>query len=258
MSNTAMEDTISDTSQFVTASADVDHSAEHLNASNSNFEKLESKHDVNIEEIRIIMEVMANTGQYWHDWDMLRGLLSFWMKQVLAEYNEAQTDNSSGPQKCSLVGETYQELVKRLDEALLSFTEGPPFTLQRLCEILLVPKDTYSNLSKLALALEKNLLVTSTLSKCTEPYPGVLGKKHEAVSGNETPNEKTIPISNGVEPAAGDRDEEMTDAETVEDATIADTEMQEHKASETSTEAVSDSKASEETGETNEEQSPST
>ncbi|XP_074571237.1 uncharacterized protein LOC141827808 [Curcuma longa] len=254
MSNAAMEDTISDTSQVVTASADVDHSAEHLNAPNSNFEKLESKHDVNIEEIRHIMEVMANTGQYWHDWDMLRGLLSFWMKQVLTEYKEAQTDNSGGPQKSSLVGETYQELVKRLDEALLSFTEGPPFTLQRLCEILLVPKDTYSNLSKLALALEKNLLVTSTLSKCTEPYPGVLRQKHEPGSGNETPYEKPIPISNGVEPAAGDRDEEMTDAETVEDATIADTEMQEHKASETSTdetEPVSDPKASEEIGETN-------
>lgn len=93
-------------------------------------------------------------------------------------------------------------------------------------------------------------MVTSTLSKCTEPYPGVLRQKHEPGSGNE----KLIPISNGVEPAAVDRDEEMTDAETVEDATIADTEMQEHKASETSTdetEPVSDPKASEEIGETN-------
>lgn len=39
--------------------------------------------------------------------------------KVLAEYNEAQMDNSGGPQKSSLVGETYQELVKRLDEGKL-------------------------------------------------------------------------------------------------------------------------------------------
>lgn len=104
-------------------------------------------------------------------------------------------------------------------------------------------------------------MVTSTLSKCTEPYPGVLGQEHEPGSGNETPSEKPIPISNGVKTAAGHHDEEMTDAETVEHSTIADTEMQEHKASETSTaetEAVSDSKTSEEIGATNREQSPST
>ncbi|KAG5403313.1 hypothetical protein IGI04_009432 [Brassica rapa subsp. trilocularis] len=39
--------------------------------------------------------------------------------------------------------------------ALLSFDEGPPFTLQRLCEILLAARSIYPKLSKLDLALEK-------------------------------------------------------------------------------------------------------
>ncbi|CAN6806129.1 unnamed protein product [Brassica oleracea] len=38
-------------------------------------------------------------------------------------------------QQKEALGETYPELVSRLDEALLSFDEGPPFTLQRLCEV---------------------------------------------------------------------------------------------------------------------------
>ncbi|CAN7005643.1 unnamed protein product [Brassica rapa subsp. trilocularis] len=38
-------------------------------------------------------------------------------------------------QQKEALGETYLELVSRLDEALLSFDEGPPFTLQRLCEV---------------------------------------------------------------------------------------------------------------------------
>ncbi|WOL10353.1 hypothetical protein Cni_G19108 [Canna indica] len=221
----------------------------------------EPKCDVSVGEIRNIMEVIAATGKFWHDWDMLKGLLSFWMKQVLAEYSEAQTDNSGGLQKSSLVGELYAELVKRLDEALLSFVEGPPFTLQRLCEILLAPKSTYSNLSKLALALEKNLLVTSTLRICTDPYPGAMGQKHNTDNGNELPQEMSTPVPNGIETAAGDGDEEMTDAEADEEATIADTEMREEKVSDVSTnepETVSDSNTSNEIGAANELRVPST
>ncbi|KAK1279135.1 hypothetical protein QJS04_geneDACA003297 [Acorus gramineus] len=95
-----------------------------------------------------------------HDWDILKGLLSRRLKQVWGEYAESQVVGDAGPQKCPLSGETYTDIKKRLDEALVCFMEGPPFTLQRLCEILLTPKSIYPNLSKLALALEKNLIST--------------------------------------------------------------------------------------------------
>lgn len=38
--------------------------------------------------------------------------------KVLAEYPEAQMASGDGLQKSSLVGETYTELVKRLDEGI--------------------------------------------------------------------------------------------------------------------------------------------
>ncbi|KAJ8467536.1 hypothetical protein OPV22_030088 [Ensete ventricosum] len=227
--SSGMEVTNSDNSQSATCSSDVDHVAETV-GHDAKSEQAEGKYDVSIEEIKNIMEVMAASGKFWHEWDMLKSLLSFWMKQVLAEYPEAQMASGGGLQKSSLVGETYAELAKRLDEALLSFTEGPPFTLQRLCEILLSPKSTYSNLSKLALALEKNLLVTSTLTMCTEPYPGELGQKHKPGMENEITKEKPVP--NGVETPIGDGDEEMTDAEASESTDTADTEMQEEKVQE--------------------------
>ncbi|XP_065021115.1 uncharacterized protein LOC135646005 [Musa acuminata AAA Group] len=253
-----MEVTNSDNSQSATCSSDVDHLTEKVGLDTKS-EQAEGKYDVSIEEIRNIMEVMAASGKFWHDWDMLKSLLSFWMKQVLAEYPEAQMASGDGLQKSSLVGETYTELVKRLDEALLSFTEGPPFTLQRLCEILLSPKSTYSNLSKLALALEKNLLVTSTLTMCTEPYPGELGQKHKPGRENEITKENPVP--NGVETPVGDGDEEMTDAEASESTDTADTEMQEEKASETppcKPETGSDSNTSSEACATSEQLTPST
>ncbi|XP_050254018.1 uncharacterized protein LOC126700079 isoform X5 [Quercus robur] len=115
------------------------------------------------DEFKGILEVIASTGKFWHDWDKLKSMLSFQLKQVLSEYPEAKM--TSEEQNASL-GETYLELVKRLDEALLGFVEGPPFTLQRLCEILLEARTIYPNLSKLGLALEKvQALIADTSCK---------------------------------------------------------------------------------------------
>ncbi|KAL0902858.1 hypothetical protein M5K25_028470 [Dendrobium thyrsiflorum] len=141
-------------------------------------------------------------------------------------------------------------------KALLGFIEGPPFTLQRLCEnflnpelrayiayvsqILLNPKSTYRSLSKLALALEKNLLVTSTLSICTDPYPATSAKKppepNEVIQ--EEPHDPNEGTANGVGNRTNDADEEMVDAEADEDPTNKDTEMKEDKGEEDSTESL--------------------
>ncbi|MQL76929.1 hypothetical protein Taro_009340 [Colocasia esculenta] len=221
-----MEVTTAEVSQADGSSPDVraDQSentvSDHVN---NDFREEEPKLNMNSEEIREIMEVIAATGKFWHEWDTLKSFLSFRLKQALAEYSESQMDSGIGSQQGSIPGETYAELVTRLDEALLSFTEGPPFTLQRLCEILLAPRSIYPKLSKLALALEKaysteNLLVTSTLTRCTDPYPvpGAEKQPEPGVSGKQA-QEPSHPVLAGAENSAGgDGDEEMAEAETEE------------------------------------------
>ncbi|CAI0552099.1 unnamed protein product [Linum tenue] len=163
-------------------------------------------------EAGAFLELIASTGKFWHNWDDLKIMLSSKLKQVLSEYPEVKM--TSEEQKASL-GETYPELMKRLDDALLSFDEGPPFTLQRLCEILLTAKSIYPNLSKLTLALEKNLLVTSTLAACTDLRPLAPQKQDE--TDKESPNEQepSNPERNGVQqPTAADGDEIMAEVET--------------------------------------------
>ncbi|KAK1294080.1 hypothetical protein QJS10_CPA16g01481 [Acorus calamus] len=204
----------------------------------------EPEHNISDAEIRSIMETIAATGKFWHDWDILKGLLSRRLKQVWGEYAESQVVGDAGPQKCPLSGETYTDIKKRLDEALLCFMEGPPFTLQRLCEILLTPKSIYPNLSKLALALEKNLLVTSTISKCTDPYPPpptLHGQSEPAEVNEEMPNNPSSPIENGVEPVEGDVDEEMVDAETNEEDTNMGAEKEEENPDKTSDDSITTS-----------------
>ncbi|XVF20442.1 hypothetical protein REPUB_Repub12eG0000800 [Reevesia pubescens] len=172
------------------------------------------------EQIRSILQVISSTGNFWHNWEKLKSMLSFQLKLVLSEYPEAKM--TTDQQNASL-GETYLELVTRLDEELHCFIEGPPFTLQRICEILLAARSIYPNLSKLALALEKNLLVTSTLTVCTKPYPQMM-LNPEAEKASEEAQPQSNSVQNGVEPIVGDtdRDEIMTEVEEadMDDMTI--------------------------------------
>lgn len=217
------------------------HHPEDIVPDASNHEDVEPKSDISSDEIRGMMEVIAATGKFWHDWDMLKRLLSIRLKQVLAEYPEAKVVSSDGPQQSSLSGEAYSELVNRLDEALVSFIEGPPFTLQRLCEILLTPKSTYKSLSKLALALEKNLLVTSTLTICSEPYPiPMVHKTADPEQKSEELQGHTDLVPNGVESVAGDGDEEMAEAEVDEDVRNEETEVPQNVDTEMQVESAPD------------------
>lgn len=124
-------------------------------------------------ELADIVEVVAAFGKFWHDWSQLRVLLAFRLVQVLDKYYQAHT-SVVGPPKPLITGESFPELRNRLTQSLDAFTEGPPFTLQRLCEILLDPEAFYPTLDKVALAFEKLLLVTSTVHICQDSYPSSL------------------------------------------------------------------------------------
>ncbi|KAL1324570.1 hypothetical protein HN51_034753 [Arachis hypogaea] len=191
--------------------------------------------DVSREEVRKVLEVIASTGKFWHDWDKLKTMLSFQLKQVLAEYPEAKMTSE---QQYASLGESYSEVVNKLDDALTCFIEGPPFTLQRLCEILLDAKGIYPHLSKLALALEKNLLVTSTLTISTDPFPQAttVQELDEQENANEKQQLQLDGIENGTEPPVADKDEVMAEADTGEDMTIDTVASEDAKSSETKSE----------------------
>ncbi|CAI0390593.1 unnamed protein product [Linum tenue] len=78
--------------------------------------------------------------------------------------------------------------------ALLSFGEGPPFTLQRLCE---------------------NLLVTSTLAACTDPHPLATQKQDETDKASPNQQHRSNSEQNGVQQStAADGDEIVAEIET--------------------------------------------
>ncbi|XP_010453887.1 PREDICTED: serine/threonine-protein phosphatase 4 regulatory subunit 2-like [Camelina sativa] len=181
----------------------------------------DQKADIPEEEVKITLEAVASTGNFWQDWEKLKGTMSSWLKKVLSEYPEAKLTDE---QQKEALGETFSELVSRLDEALLSFDEGPPFTLQRLCEILLAARTIYPKLSKLSLALEKNLLVTSMLAISKDPQSQTTEHPNAATTDTNTDAANWAP--NGIEAMGGDKDEIMTEVDEadVDDAMTIDME----------------------------------
>ncbi|KAI4322047.1 hypothetical protein L6164_021772 [Bauhinia variegata] len=162
---------------------------------------------------------VADVLNHRHDWDKLKSMLLFQLRQVLSNYPEA---TMTSEQQHASLGEPYSEVVKRLNEELLCFIEGPPFTLQRLCEILLDAQNIYPKLSKLALAIEKNLLVTSTLTCCTDPYPQTVElEPNNQDKASDQQKQQSNSAPNGIEPLVVDKeDEAMTEADVGDDMTI--------------------------------------
>ncbi|XP_073142556.1 uncharacterized protein [Henckelia pumila] len=204
----------------ISAGPDPEQNCDHSVSDLSNHVGIES-HQFSDEEVRCALETSASTGRFWQDWKKLKNILSYYLKKILSEYPEAKMTID---QQFTTLGETFQALVKRLDDALRSFDEGPPFTLQRLCEVLLSAQSIYPRLTKLILALEKNLLVTSMLTISTDGYPPSTEQSSNGAHGERgrTPP-STNSAENGVEPAEEDKDEIMTEveeAEVNEDMTI--------------------------------------
>jgi PPP4R2 len=59
----------------------------------------------------------------------------------------------------SLDLQSEQELIPRITSALTSFELSPPFTIQRITELILYPNRHYTNKSKYLRALDRTLTV---------------------------------------------------------------------------------------------------
>jgi len=101
-----------------------------------------------------VLREIALTGASQFTWDQLKGVIASKIEQVTAEYYAEQKD----------LNEPYDEMLKRC-LALLHEFPNPPFTVQRLCELLIDPHRIYATSTrKLSSAVEKLLTVSSTVA----------------------------------------------------------------------------------------------
>ena len=111
-----------------------------------------------------VLREVATTGQSRFTWDQLKGVIGAKLEQVTAEYYTNQKD----------LNEPYEDMLKRCLSLLADFP-NPPFTVQRLCELLIDPHRIYATSTrKVSSALEKLLTVSSTVATMVvaQPKPG--------------------------------------------------------------------------------------
>mmetsp|Transcript_147163 Transcript_147163/g.256885 ORF Transcript_147163/g.256885 Transcript_147163/m.256885 type:complete len:213 (+) Transcript_147163:46-684(+) len=130
------------------------------------------------EELEGVIRDVAHSGAAGnYPWEALRLLLARKMELVLHDFwNDSQDVGVTEGQTFS--GVVVEPLTKSLLEPS---RDCPPFTLQRICELLVEPRRMYKSTRKFFYALERTLSVTMSEEEVTETYWGCTG-----ATANET------------------------------------------------------------------------
>jgi len=107
-----------------------------------------SPEKVGNQQLQQIIENISKTGITSYSWSHLKVLISFQISQIFVFHFK------DDPEKPNL-----EPQLQSLTRALYSFS-NPPFTLQRICELILNP--VYKTAKKYLFAVEKLLLILTT------------------------------------------------------------------------------------------------
>ena len=104
---------------------------------------------------------VAKTGNTVFPWNKIKPLIKSKLDVVIREFNESCPAENL-PKMPNVDAFKFGEMKERIQEQLDSYT-GTPFTVQRLCELLVQPKRHYKRTDKFMRGLEKVMLVVSTV-----------------------------------------------------------------------------------------------
>lgn len=117
---------------------------------------------------------VAQSGNALFAWAKVKPLFKRKLELIIQEFQETSpTDNL--PLQPNVDVFKFDQMKERIFEQLESYT-GIPFTVQRLCELMVQPQKHYKRTDKFMRGLEKIMLVVSTI----DPNPNV--QKEEETS----------------------------------------------------------------------------
>eukprot|EP00123_Amoebidium_parasiticum_P009550 comp19544_c0_seq1/m.22908 comp19544_c0_seq1/g.22908 ORF comp19544_c0_seq1/g.22908 comp19544_c0_seq1/m.22908 type:complete len:181 (-) comp19544_c0_seq1:89-631(-) len=129
-----------------------------------------------------MLEEVARTGNLSAPWDQLRTALVQRLDQVVAQFCQQTGEVSEA------VGVIQQQIATDLQSL-----PGAPFTLQRLCELLVDPGRHYANIGKYLRGVEKLVRVTSTVGGAETVALVAVAHENENENQNDNENENNDP-----------------------------------------------------------------
>ena len=119
---------------------------------------------------------VANTGDPVYQWSAVKSLFREKMISVITDFYETCPSVEIPP--CPNVDIFNYDNMKNFILEKLDTFAAAPFTLQRICELLTTPRKEYNRIDKYMRALEKNILVVSTVEpggrRTTENGEGIM------------------------------------------------------------------------------------
>ncbi len=106
---------------------------------------------MDIGEWREVIQATAKNGEVIVSWDLLKRLICLQFYNVMEMFLEDKENPIP-----VVDGESYETRYKRI-QAIISKWERPPFTTQRLCELLSDPKRSYKVGAKFLMAFSKSV-----------------------------------------------------------------------------------------------------
>ncbi|XP_004349161.1 hypothetical protein CAOG_02411 [Capsaspora owczarzaki ATCC 30864] len=119
------------------------------------------------EECTNIIQEIAQSGEAGaYNWNHLKHLIAYRLDKLVTEFEEGAKDFAAS----EVQHQNFAKQKEQLVQLLLGFSAAP-FTLQRLCELLLDASRFYKRTPKLLRGLEKLVLVNTT-----QPVSHALGR----------------------------------------------------------------------------------
>lgn len=144
---------------------------------------------------------VAKTGNALFAWNKVKPLFKRKLEMIIQDFQETSPTDSL-PRQPNVEVFKFDQMKERVFEQLESYT-GIPFTVQRLCELMVQPKKHYKRTDKFMRGLEKVMLVVSTVDP--NPVPGEPEAECEAGASSletESPS-KRIRLSSAQDTEAG-------------------------------------------------------
>ncbi|KAM3871800.1 serine/threonine-protein phosphatase 4 regulatory subunit 2-like [Diretmus argenteus] len=109
---------------------------------------------------------VAKTGETMIPWSQFKTYFLFKLENIMDDFNES-TPEQRGPPNPNVEYIPFDDMKKRILKIVDGYN-GIPFTIQRLCELLMDPKRNYTGTEKFLRGVEKNVMVVSCVYPTSE------------------------------------------------------------------------------------------
>jgi hypothetical protein len=115
---------------------------EESNESNNESEK--KNYENNFEEINLFLKYTAYDGCVDTDWEIMKSYIESKLNQIVETFSRKDNSNTA------LINSRVENIFKNIKEF-----KKPPFTVQRMCELLMLPNKHYKSLENFLFAFNK-------------------------------------------------------------------------------------------------------